>query len=177
MRTSCRHRSRAAPAAVLVLTFLAPLLLPAPTKAEDLVAYAGNQGPGTIVVRTDERHLYFVLGEGKALRYSVGVGKPGKQWTGRSRIVKKMLRPAFAPPREVKRDIPSLPNYIRGGSPRNPLGAAALILAGGEYAIHGTNRPGSVGGFVSYGCIRMYNRDIVRLYARVGVGTQVIVTR
>jgi lipoprotein-anchoring transpeptidase ErfK/SrfK len=177
MRTSCRHRSRAAPAAVLVLTFLATLLASAPSKAEDLVAYAGNHRPGTIVVKTDERHLYFVLGEGKALRYSVGVGKPGKQWTGRSRIVKKMLRPAFAPPKEVKRDIPSLPNYIRGGSPRNPLGAAALILAGGEYAIHGTNRPGSVGGFVSYGCIRMHNRDITRLYARVAVGTPVIVTR
>jgi lipoprotein-anchoring transpeptidase ErfK/SrfK len=177
MRTSCRHRSRAAPAAVLVLTFLAAALLSSPTKAEDLVAYAGNQAPGTILVRTDERRLYLVLGEGKAFRYSVGVGKPGKQWTGRSRIVKKMLKPAFAPPKEVKRDIPSLPNYIRGGSPRNPLGAAALILAGGEYAIHGTNRPGSVGGFVSYGCIRMYNSDIKKLYARVAVGTPVIVTR
>jgi lipoprotein-anchoring transpeptidase ErfK/SrfK len=177
MRTSCRHRSRAAPAAVLVLSFLAALLLSAPTKAEDLVAYAGNQGPGTIVVKTEERHLYFILGKGKALRYTVGVGKPGKQWAGRSRIVKKMLKPAFAPPQEVKRDIPTLPSYIRGGSPRNPLGAAALILAGGEYAIHGTNRPGSVGGFVSYGCIRMYNADIKKLYARVAVGTPVIVTR
>jgi lipoprotein-anchoring transpeptidase ErfK/SrfK len=177
MRTSCRHRSRAAPAAVLVLTFLAVLSPAAPSNAEDLVAYAGSERAGTIVVRTEERRLYFILGKGKALRYSVGVGKPGKQWSGRSRIVKKMLKPAFAPPKEVKRDIPTLPDYIRGGSTRNPLGAAALILAGGEYAIHGTNRPGSVGGFVSYGCIRMYNADVKMLYARVSVGTPVIVTR
>jgi lipoprotein-anchoring transpeptidase ErfK/SrfK len=177
MRTSCRHRSRAAPAAVLALFSLVVFSPAAPSHAEDLVVYAGSERAGTIVVRTGERHLYFTLGKGKALRYTVGVGKPGKQWSGRSRIVKKMLKPAFAPPKEVKRDIPTLPDYIRGGSPRNPLGAAALILAGGEYAIHGTNRPGSVGGFVSYGCIRMYNADVKKLYARVAVGTPVIVTR
>jgi lipoprotein-anchoring transpeptidase ErfK/SrfK len=77
----------------------------------------------------------------------------------------------------VKRDKPRIPNLIPGGSPRNPMGAAAMTLSGGEYAIHGTNMPGSVGGFVSYGCIRMYNQDVVDLYGRVSVGTTVVVTR
>jgi lipoprotein-anchoring transpeptidase ErfK/SrfK len=174
MRPSCRHRTRVIAALVLFLLSFHPATN---VRAEELVTYHGDERRGTVVVRTGERRLYLVLGKGKALRYPVGVGKPGKQWSGRSRIIKKMLKPAFAPPAEVKRDIPSLPEYIAGGSPRNPLGAAALILSGGEYAIHGTNRPGSVGGFVSYGCIRMLNRDVLRLFARVHVGTPVIVTR
>jgi lipoprotein-anchoring transpeptidase ErfK/SrfK len=86
-----------------------------------------------------------------------------------------MWKPDWAPPAEVKRDIPSLPNLIRGGTPGNPMGVAALVLTGGDYAIHGTNRPKSVGGFVSYGCIRMYNEDIAHLFQRVGVGTPVYV--
>lgn len=172
MRPSCRL-SRAALVAALIL--LSGAFAPA-ARAEEAVAYSGKERAGTIVVRTGERRLYLVTGKGQAIRYTVGVGKPGKQWSGRSRIVRKMLKPAFAPPAEVKRDIPSLPNYIAGGRPNNPLGAAALLLAHGQYAIHGTNRPGSVGGFVSYGCIRMYNRDIISLYRRVGVGTPVVVT-
>jgi len=87
------------------------------------------------------------------------------------------VRPAWSPPREVKRDKPSLPDVIEGGSPRNPMGAAAMTLAGGEYAIHGTNVPSSIGGFVSYGCIRMFNQDVVDLYGRVSVGTTVMVVR
>lgn len=176
MRTPLFHGIRAALIAAL---FLLPLGLAtsAPANAEEVVAYSGGQRAGTIVVKTGERRLYLILGHGKALRYKVGVGKAGKQWAGRSRIVRKMRKPAWAPPREVKRDIPSLPDYIRGGSPRNPLGAAALILAGGEYAIHGTNRPQSIGGFVSYGCIRMHNRDILSLFPRVHVGTPVVVVR
>jgi lipoprotein-anchoring transpeptidase ErfK/SrfK len=92
-------------------------------------------------------------------------------------ITGKHLKPAWSPPAEVKRDRPSLPKVIAGGSPRNPMGAAALTLSGGEYAIHGTNAPGSIGGFVSYGCIRMFNSDILDLYGRVGFGTTVVVTR
>jgi lipoprotein-anchoring transpeptidase ErfK/SrfK len=133
---------------------------------------------GTVVVKTNERALYYVLGNGKAVRYPVGVGRVGKQWTGTAYISSKQLRPAWSPPAEVKRDKPSLPNVIPGGSPSNPMGAAALTLSGGgEYAIHGTNNPGSVGGFVSYGCIRMYNADVLDLYNRVGWGTTVVVTR
>jgi lipoprotein-anchoring transpeptidase ErfK/SrfK len=90
----------------------------------------------------------------------------------------KYIRPAWSPPADVKRDKPQLPNLIAGGSPRNPMGAAALTLSGGgQYAIHGTNVPGTVGGFVSYGCFRMYNPDVLDLYSRVSVGTSVVVTR
>jgi lipoprotein-anchoring transpeptidase ErfK/SrfK len=150
----------------------------APASAREVVSF-GTPGysAGTIVVRTTERRLYLVLGNGQAIRYPVGVGRAGKQWAGTSRIDGKYLRPAWAPPPEIKRDKPSLPDVIAGGSPRNPMGAAALTLAGGDYAIHGTNQRSSVGGYVSYGCIRMYNEDISDLYGRVSVGTAVVVTR
>jgi len=142
----------------------------------EMVAFAQNYAPGTIVVHTSERRLYLVAGNGYAVRYPVGVGKAGKQWAGTSQIDGKYMSPAWSPPAEVKRDKPSLPDVIPGGSPHNPMGVAAMTLAGTEYAIHGTNMPGSVGGFVSYGCIRMYNQDILDLYQRVGVGTPVVVT-
>src|SRR5215467_5732248 len=144
--------------------------------AGDIVNFHGGS-PGTIVVRTGERHLYFVTSEGNAIRYPVGVGRLGKQWSGTSYIAGKHIRPAWSPPEEIRRDKPSLPEVIPGGAPNNPMGAAALTLAHGEYAIHGTNRPESVGGFVSYGCIRMYNKDVIDLFDRVSVGTTVVVTR
>ena len=96
---------------------------------------------------------------------------------GTTQIDGKYRNPAWSPPSEVKHDKPNMPNLIPGGAPSNPMGVAAMTLAGGEYAIHGTNRPNSVGGFVSYGCIRMYNADITDLYQRVSVGTTVVVTR
>jgi lipoprotein-anchoring transpeptidase ErfK/SrfK len=142
----------------------------------EMVAFAQNYAPGTIVVHTAERRLYLVAGNGYAVRYPVGVGKAGKQWAGVSQIDGKYLSPAWSPPAEVKHDKPSLPDVIPGGSPHNPMGVAAMTLAGTEYAIHGTNMPGSVGGFVSYGCIRMYNQDIMDLFQRVSVGTPVVVT-
>jgi lipoprotein-anchoring transpeptidase ErfK/SrfK len=149
-----------------------------PVEAREVVAFRDpGVSAGTVVVRTHERRLYYVLGDGRAIRYPVGVGRAGKQWAGTTRIDGKYVRPAWSPPKEVKRDKPSIPDLIPGGSPRNPMGAAALTLAGGEYAIHGTNVPGSVGGFVSYGCIRMFNQDVVDLYDRVSVGTAVVVTR
>ena len=149
----------------------------ATAQARETVAFNAGYSAGTIVIRTNERRLYLVLGNGQAIRYMVGVGRAGKQWAGTSRIEGKYLRPAWSPPDEVRRDKPSLPSVIPGGSPRNPMGVAAMTLAGGEYAIHGTNVPGSVGGFVSYGCIRMYNQDISDLFERVSVGTTVVVTR
>ena len=142
----------------------------------DMVAFRGDYSPGTIVVKTNERRLYLVMGGGSAVRYPVGVGKPGKQWSGVTRIDGKYRQPAWAPPADVKRDNPNIPNVIAGGSPANPMGVAAMTLAGGEYAIHGTNRPNSIGGFVSYGCVRMLNADITDLYQRVSVGTSVVVT-
>jgi len=132
---------------------------------------------GTIVVRTSERRLYLVLGNGQAIRYVVGVGRAGQQWAGVSRIDGKYVQPAWAPPADIKRENPALPNVIPGGSPHNPMGVAALTLAGTEYAIHGTNAPGTIGHFVSHGCIRMYNQDITDLFQRVAVGTTVVVTR
>ena len=157
-------------AAALIALTAAPLHAATP----DVVAF-GGYAPGTIVVKTTERKLYFVVNRGRALRFPVGVGPKGKAWTGRAVIEGKFVRPAWAPPDEIKRDHPRLPAVIPGGSPHNPMGEAALTLRGGEYAIHGTNRPQSVGGFVSYGCIRMYNRDILALYRLVVVGTPVIV--
>ncbi|HEY7297329.1 MAG TPA: L,D-transpeptidase [Xanthobacteraceae bacterium] len=146
--------------------------------AREVVAFTESQySAGTIVVKTNERRLYYVLGDGHAVRYPVGVGKAGKAWSGTVRINGKYIKPAWSPPADVKRDNPSLPNVIPGGSPRNPMGAAALTLSGGEYAIHGTNVPNSIGGFVSYGCVRMYNEDVLDLYGRVSVGTTVVVTR
>ncbi|WP_298955480.1 L,D-transpeptidase [uncultured Methylobacterium sp.] len=149
----------------------------APAQAREVVSFGADAAPGTIVVRTGERRLYLVNGDGTAIRYPVAVGKAGKQWTGYARIDGKYVQPAWSPPAEVRRDNPRLPDVIAGGSPRNPMGAAALTLDRGEYAIHGTNRPGSIGTFASYGCIRMYNQDVVDLFSRVAVGTQVVVTQ
>jgi len=163
-------------AAASVAALLPALPRPERADAHEIVAF-GGYSPGTIVVRTHERRLYLVLDADQALRYPVGVGKAGKQWSGVSRIDGKYVRPAWSPPAEIRHDKPSLPAVIPGGSPRNPMGAAAMTLAGGQYAIHGTNAPGSIGGFVSYGCIRMYNQDIVDLYGRVSVGTPVVVMR
>ena len=153
-------------------------LTASPAAAREVVAFRGDAPAGTVVIRNGERRLYYVLGDGRAVRYRVGVGRQGKMWTGSTHIDGKYLRPAWSPPAAVHRDNPHLPKVIPGGAPNNPMGAAALTLAGGgEYAIHGTNVPRSVGGYVSYGCFRMFNEDVLDLYSRVQVGTPVIVTR
>lgn len=160
----------------LLCLMMSGLALPAPaTAAGVMVAFGGDTAPGTVVVRTGERRLYLVIGDGRALRYSVGVGRSERQWTGVTAIEAKFLEPNWAPPAAIRRDNPALPAVIAGGSPANPMGAAALTLTGGVYAIHGTNAPGSIGGFVSYGCIRMHNSDVIDLFSRVGVGTRVLV--
>ncbi len=170
-----RDPSRLLASFVLAALFGAALLAP-PAIARETVSFKEGSA-GTIVIKTNERRLYYVLGGGQAIRYPVGVGRAGKQWAGSSFIDGMRLKPAWSPPADVRRDKPSLPSVIAGGTPGNPMGAAALTLSGGQYAIHGTNAPGSVGGFVSYGCIRMYNADILDLYSRVGFGTTVVVTR
>ena len=146
-------------------------------RARDVVPFSGGVAPGTIIVKTAERRLYFVINDGSAVRYPVAVGRPAKQWVGQVAVAGKHLRPAWSPPEEVRLDHPDLPDVIPGGAPNNPMGVAALTLSGGEYAIHGTNRPESIGKFASYGCIRMYNEDIAHLFQRVDVGTPVVVTR
>jgi lipoprotein-anchoring transpeptidase ErfK/SrfK len=144
----------------------------------DIVSVKDSYMPGTIVIRTNERRLYYFVGAGEAIRYPVGVGRAGMQWSGTAFIDGKYIKPAWSAPESIRRDYQSLPSVIPGGTSDNPMGAAAMTLSGGgEYAIHGTNAPGTIGGFVSHGCIRMYNEDIMDLYGRVGVGTRVVVTR
>ncbi|MDG2570691.1 L,D-transpeptidase [Vibrio parahaemolyticus] len=165
-------RAAFAIAAVIGIAFTATV-----ASAREIVPFEGRVSPGTIVIKTGERKLYYVRGDGTALRYRVAVGKPGKQWFGEARIDGKYVRPAWAPPAEVKRDNPRLPDVIPGGAANNPMGARALTLNLDEYAIHGTNRPSSIGTYATYGCIRMLNEDIVDLYEQVSVGTRVVVER
>ncbi len=148
-----------------------PAAVSAPVKPLDLSPYA----PGTIVVHTSERKLHLVIGRGEVVTYPVGVGKSGKAWSGTAYIRGKFIAPAWSPPKAVKREKPHLPNYIPGGVPSNPMGAAAMTLSVDQYAIHGTNVPSSIGTFASFGCIRMHNRDVLDLYKRVSVGTKVVV--
>ena len=175
MRTACRDLF--AIFAILLSILATPLATKPAAARGEIAAFNADVQPGTIVVRTSQRRLYLVLGQGRALVYPVGVGRAGMQWEGRAIVESKRMRPAWAPPPDIKRENPRLPDVIPGGAPNNPMGVAALVLSGGDYAIHGTNNPRSVGGFVSHGCIRMYNADITDLYARVGVGTPVIVSR
>lgn len=161
--------------AALATAALSGLAVTASEAGGTMVAFHDPSPAGTIVVRTSERKLYLIIGSGQALRYTVGVGKAGAQWAGTSFISGKYLRPNWAPPASIKLERPTIPDLIKAGSPNNPMGAAAMTLSGGQYAIHGTNSPRSIGGFVSHGCIRMYNDDITELYARVAVGTRVVV--
>ena len=146
-----------------------------PELVRRIVPYVGQEPAGSIVINTKERRLYLVLADGSAIRYPVGVGRAGKQWQGRSEVDGAYVEPAWAPTDEIKRDNPDGPDLISGGASNNPMGSRALTLIGGKYAIHGTNRRESVGTYASYGCIRMFNEDIIDLFGRVGVGTTVVV--
>lgn len=158
---------------LLFVFFLLAFMVPA--QAREIVDIGGFN-PGTVIVSTHARKLYYVFSSGRALSFPVGVGRKGKQWAGTTYISGKRVRPAWSPPKSVKRVQPWLPDVIPPG-PKNPMGTRALLLNGDEYAIHGTNKPEFVGGFVSFGCIRMYNQDVEELYNYVQVGTPVIVTR
>jgi lipoprotein-anchoring transpeptidase ErfK/SrfK len=138
------------------------------------VSYDGKYRPGTIVVSTSERRMYYVLGDGKAIRYGVGVGRPGFEWAGTKTITAKREWPDWRPPSEMLKRRPDLPRYMPGG-PDNPLGARAMYLGSSLYRIHGSNEPETIGQAVSSGCIRMLNDDVVDLYSRATVGAQVIV--
>ena len=138
------------------------------------VAYATDEKPGTIIIDTPSRHLYLVLEGGLAIRYGVGVGRPGFEWAGVHKVTRKAEWPEWTPPPEMLERKPDLPRHMDGG-PDNPLGARALYLGSTLYRIHGSNEPWTIGHAVSSGCIRMRNDDIVDLYSRVPVGTRVIV--
>ncbi len=160
-------------AAVVLASFV--LLVPPLAEARQLVHLNGYSA-GTIVVKTRQRRLYYMMSDNTAIEYPVGVGRLGMAWSGTAYIDGKYIQPAWSPPDMIKRESPRVPAVIPSGSSANPMGAAAMTLSGGgQYAIHGTNNPGSIGGFVSHGCIRMYNSDILDLYGRVGLGTKVVV--
>jgi lipoprotein-anchoring transpeptidase ErfK/SrfK len=152
-------------------------LAPAATRTRrETVAYFGPQAPGTVVVNTAERRLYYVLPGNKAIRYAIGVGRDGFQWAGTQAISRKQEWPEWRPPAEMIQRRPDLPRYMAGG-PENPLGARAMYLGSSLYRIHGSNEPDTIGHAVSSGCIRMLNEDVVDLYERVKVGTTVVVLR
>ena len=149
---------------------IAPQFLP------QVVTYNSSEKAGTIIIDTQSRFLYLVMGDGKARRYGVGVGKAGFEWTGSERITQKKEWPSWRPPAEMiareKKKGRHLPTFMEGG-PQNPLGARALYLGSTLYRIHGTNQPWTIGQAVSSGCIRMRNQDVVDLYERARVGAKV----
>ncbi len=142
----------------------------------ETVSYSGPHRPGTIVVNTAERRLYFILGNGKALKYGVGVGRPGFTWAGTMPVTRKAEWPSWRPPPQMLKRRPDLPRFMPGG-PDNPMGARAMYLGSSLFRIHGSNEPETIGQAVSSGCIRMLNEDVIDLYGRVKVGTRVVVIR
>ena len=146
----------------------------APEYQKQMVYYRSTEAPGTIIISTAERHLYLIQGNGRALRYGIGVGRDGFQWQGMVSITKKAEWPDWTPPPEMIARQPYLPRFMAGG-PGNPLGARAMYLVNTVYRIHGTNRPDTIGTAISSGCFRLVNADVADLYDRVPVGTKVIV--
>ena len=138
------------------------------------VLYRSNEAPGTIIIHTSDRFLYLLQGNGRALRYGIGVGRDGFQWQGLLNISEKQEWPDWTPPPEMIQRQPYLPRFMAGG-PGNPLGARALYLGATVYRIHGTNQPHTIGSAVSSGCFRLVNNDVMDLYERVPVGTKVVV--
>jgi lipoprotein-anchoring transpeptidase ErfK/SrfK len=147
--------------------------LPVPLRRQ-VVSYQSNEAPGTIIIDTAHTFLYLTLGDGKALRYGIGVGREGFTWSGVETITRKAEWPDWIPPAEMIARQPYLPRWV-GGGPGNPLGARALYLGHTDYRIHGTNDPTTIGKRVSSGCIRLQNADVTDLFERVGVGTKVVV--
>jgi len=145
-----------------------------PIYLKQVVEYHGQEPPGTIIIDTPQRFLYLVQDDGTALRYGIGVGRPGFTWAGEKRVTAKKEWPDWVPPPEMLRRRPDLPHFMAGG-PDNPLGARALYLGSTLYRIHGSNEPWTIGQAVSSGCIRMRNEDVIDLYERVRVGTKVVV--
>lgn len=145
-----------------------------PIYLRQVVPYATSERSGTLVVDTQAHFLYLVLGDGRALRYGIGVARSGFEWRGTHKVTRKAEWPGWTPPAEMRARQPGLPTFMEGG-PGNPLGARALYLGSTLYRIHGTNEPWSIGQNVSSGCIRMTNADVIDLYGRVQINTRVVV--
>ena len=141
-----------------------------------VIAWKSGHAPGTIVISTGQRRLYYVLGPGQAIQYGVGVGRQGFSWTGVKTVTMKREWPDWRPPSQMLQRRPDLPRYMAGGV-ENPLGARALYLGSSLYRIHGSNEPETIGQAVSSGCFRLLNDDVIDLYSRVKVGAKVIVMR
>jgi len=161
-------------AQVAALAASEPESEPAAEYRRQEVDYSGREAPGTIVIDTPQKFLFLVEPGGRAIRYGVGVGRPGFEWSGAKTITRKAEWPGWTPPPQMMLRRPDLPAHMDGG-PDNPLGARALYLGSSLYRIHGTNEPETIGHDVSSGCIRMMNEDVIDLYDRVRVGTKVIV--
>jgi lipoprotein-anchoring transpeptidase ErfK/SrfK len=140
----------------------------------EVVAYETTFKAGTVIVETSERRLYYVLGDGQAVRYGIGVGRDGFRWSGQHRVSRKAEWPGWTPPAAMRKRVPDLPAYMPGG-PDNPLGARAIYIGSTLYRLHGTSEPWTIGQAVSSGCIRLVNEDIIDLYDRVKVGDLVVV--
>jgi len=138
------------------------------------VFYRTHEAPGTIIVNTQDRFLYLIQGNNRAMRYGVGVGRDGFQWGGVHRITRKAEWPDWTPPEEMIARQPYLPRWMAGG-PGNPMGARAMYIGATVYRIHGTNAPETIGHAVSSGCFRLVNDDVIDLYERVPVGTKIVV--
>jgi lipoprotein-anchoring transpeptidase ErfK/SrfK len=145
-----------------------------PRLRRQTVPYHGREAAGTVIIDTPNTYLYYVTGNGQAIRYGIGVGRDGFTWSGTEKISKKTEWPDWHPPAEMIARQPYLPRFVAGGE-SNPLGARALYLGNSVYRIHGTNVPSTIGGRVSSGCIRMVNEDVIDLYNRVNIGTKVVV--
>jgi lipoprotein-anchoring transpeptidase ErfK/SrfK len=145
-----------------------------PKYLKQMVSYPGREPAGTIVIDTPSKFLYLVQDDGRALRYGIGVGRPGFTWSGVKTVSMKKEWPSWTPPAEMLKRRPDLPRFMEGG-PENPLGARAMYLGSSLYRIHGSNEPWTIGTSVSSGCIRMRNEDVIDLYNRVKVGTRVVV--
>ncbi len=145
-----------------------------PRYMRQVVPYTGKEPAGTVIIDTPQRFLFLVQGNGQAVRYGIGVGRPGFTWAGVKQITRKAEWPDWRPPEEMLRRRPDLPTFMAGG-PNNPLGARAMYLGSSLYRIHGSNEPWTIGQAVSSGCIRMRNEDVTDLYERVKVGTKVVV--
>ncbi len=169
---------------IMALAFAACLpagaALANPSAAKIIPGVAGQDVPaGALVISQSQRRIYLKQGDGTALSWPIAIGKSGKAWLGWSRVNGKYVQPAWSPPAEVKHDNPRMPDLIPGGAPNNPMGARAMTLDRSEIAIHGTTPAmrKSIGTAASYGCIRMYNEDVIDLYDRVGVGAAVLAVK
>jgi lipoprotein-anchoring transpeptidase ErfK/SrfK len=142
--------------------------------ARTTVAFESKQPAGSIYISTKERRLYYILGNGQAVRYGIGVGRDGFRWGGTHRVTAKKEWPDWTPPSQMLKRRPDLPRHMKGGED-NPLGARAMYLGSTLYRIHGSNEPETIGQAVSSGCFRMVNADVIDLYSRVNVGAMVVV--